>query len=1717
MRVRVLGEVRAGAAGEPVPVVNLRQRRILVALLLAGPPGLSVAELAGRVWDEGGGPASRVPTLRTYVQRLRATIEDGAGHLVTTRPGGYALAVADEDVDARAFALIVESARGELDPSRSEMLLDEALAAWGGPPFPGLEEPAWCAGEAARLEELHVEAQELRLSLRLDRGAGDVAADAELLLREHPYRERLRVLRALALYRAGRQADALADIAEHRRRLADELGVEVSTEVRDLELAILRQSPELDGPRRQGRRLRGYRLGSRIGMGAHSVVYRANQPSVGRDVAIKVVRRELANDRAYVRRFAIEAQTVARLSHPHIVPLHDYWREADQAYLVMRWVEGGSLEDTLRHGPLDVGRAATIVGQLASALDFAHRRGVVHRDVKPSNVLLDSDGNAFLGDFGIALVDGPDEEVPSLRAVGSPTFAAPEQFDDDAVGPPADVYALGVLLYVLVSGRAPWPGATDTLTLSRRHRSEPLPPLATGAPVLDGALDAVVARATAKSPEDRYPTAGALAADLAVAASSAPLPLTSDIVNPYLGLAAFGEPDAARFFGREALVARVVERLEPGAGVLLVGPSGCGKSSLVHAGVVPRLRGTADGPVVTSMVPGAGPVAALVQALQMVATEPAADLAALLARGVGAAEAARTACPGERVVLVVDQLEEVFTQCAAEEAEEFLAILAEGMETAGDDFRLLLTVRADFFDRPLDSRSFGSHVGDTVEPVRPLTADELVAAIVEPARAVGVVFTEPVLARLVADAAGGPGRLPLLQFALTRMFERRSGDRIDVSDYERVGGIAGALADAAEQRFAALSETDRDAVRRMMSRLVTVEDEVTRRREPRAEVEAVSGVSPALVDLLVGDRLLTLDRQPTSREPTVELVHEALLDAWPRLRGWVEQDRAVLAALSRLHADAAVWEAEGHDTELLYRGGRLASAEQLVTEATVGFSGVERDFVTEALRRREEEAARAAREQTAAQSRRRRRTLALAATSVLVVASLVAAVFGVASTRQASADRAAARFRDLVSTARTLQDTRTDVALLLAAEAYTQDPGPQAQGALLSALRRLDATVEVWGETRFRVGTAAGGCVNLPGPGVLVVQPQPNAIGAVEANPELLEVDLASRQVTRLEDQPLVCDVRRVPDPPADGATYLGELEDGTAAVVDASGATVATFPGWSGAFYLADGRIVARRGPAGESGPYHLLDEATGDPLGGPVFTGGQAWLSPGGSRIVVVGPIEERNFGATSVDLVDAETFEAVATLTDVVPASPPAWGPGDGLVALGDERGTLGLWRGGTGRRLLEAADVRAALVAISPDEETLAVSTGRGTVEYRDAGTGQVVDTVDPGQQVLMELEWIDGDRLAALGAGGVVSVLSRAEGGLGERGPRCCRAEEFSFVVPDGDPHPYAYYGHYETGGGRFVDLVTGEEVGTVDMGPYVFDPWASETRLSDGSAVLLKPSGEMLLVDRDGVLVADGPTPVHDLPERVPPMRPVPGPHGASRDDVLMQGVLEGEPGDIRVIETAVVHGRTLEVVAGPTPVELPEPAVSVTLHDGGVISAEYEDGDGFRYEFMDTSGVVLARAPSPVSVGWRALTGDHRYVVLADPTDDGVRVVDTVTEQVTVLPVNGEPQPPDMLSDSRFLLQTREGQYELWDAVGPTRIGAVADPGPFATTTPTVTPDERFVWIVLDGAWTRLPIDPQEWLTRACSLAGRALTEQEWRDFVPGDAPYRNACADAA
>src|SRR5262245_2952504 len=177
-----------------------------------------------------------------------------------------------------------------------------------------------------------------------------------------------------------------------------------------------------------GTEIKGYELLERIGAGGFGAVYRANQSTVGREVAVKVILPHFANQPDFIRRFETEAQLVARLEHLHIVPLYDYWREPDGAYLVMRWLRGGSLREALqRNGAFDLEETALLLDQISSGLALAHRHGIIHRDLKPGNILLDEDGNAYLGDFGIAkntAVPGGITEPDAI--VGSPDYLAPE-------------------------------------------------------------------------------------------------------------------------------------------------------------------------------------------------------------------------------------------------------------------------------------------------------------------------------------------------------------------------------------------------------------------------------------------------------------------------------------------------------------------------------------------------------------------------------------------------------------------------------------------------------------------------------------------------------------------------------------------------------------------------------------------------------------------------------------------------------------------------------------------------------------------------------------------------------------------------------------------------------------------------------------------------------------------------------------------------------------------------------------------------------------------------------------------------------------------------------------------------------------------------------------------------------------------------------------------
>jgi len=206
---------------------------------------------------------------------------------------------------------------------------------------------------------------------------------------------------------------------------------------------------EIGGEDLSGRAIRGYALGERIGHGGFGAVYRATQPVVEREVAVKIILPQYANHPEFIRRFEAEAQLVARLEHPHIVPLYDYWREPNVAFLVMRLLRGGGIRTVLEKGPLPVAEVLRLLEQIGRALGAAHRAGVVHRDLKPANVLLDEEQNAYLADFGIVKnLSNPNlEDLTQADAIiGSPAYISPEQIRSEFVRPQTDIYCLGVML-----------------------------------------------------------------------------------------------------------------------------------------------------------------------------------------------------------------------------------------------------------------------------------------------------------------------------------------------------------------------------------------------------------------------------------------------------------------------------------------------------------------------------------------------------------------------------------------------------------------------------------------------------------------------------------------------------------------------------------------------------------------------------------------------------------------------------------------------------------------------------------------------------------------------------------------------------------------------------------------------------------------------------------------------------------------------------------------------------------------------------------------------------------------------------------------------------------------------------------------------------------------------------------------------------------------------
>ena len=338
-------------------------------------------------------------------------------------------------------------------------------------------------------------------------------------------------------------------------------------------LSALKQLSSLEGTS-----VRDYQLKKLVGSGGFGQVYRAAQPSVEREVAIKVILPEFLDHADFVARFQAEARTVAKLEHPHIVPLYDYWQDDDGAFLVMRYIKGGSLRDRLEaDGALQQQDLGPILEQVCDALAAAHAEGVIHRDLKPENILVDERGQAYLTDFGIAKDLSGNSLTKTGGFIGSAAYLAPEQARAEPITPSTDIYTMGVLLYELLTGDHPFPDLT-TIQLIQHHMDEPLPH------VDPAALDDVIQHATAKDPDARPADVETFAAELRVALAS-----PTDEAEITLPTFATSDELAARpvFVGREADLAwldqQLAEALGSGGRVAFVaGGAGRGKTSLVN-------------------------------------------------------------------------------------------------------------------------------------------------------------------------------------------------------------------------------------------------------------------------------------------------------------------------------------------------------------------------------------------------------------------------------------------------------------------------------------------------------------------------------------------------------------------------------------------------------------------------------------------------------------------------------------------------------------------------------------------------------------------------------------------------------------------------------------------------------------------------------------------------------------------------------------------------------------------------------------------------------------------------------------------------------------------------------------------------------------------------------------------------------------------------------
>ena len=896
MRLSVLGHLEASVDDRPVALGGTKQRAVLAMLGLEANRAVTADRLIEGLWGEQP-PPSAAKMVQNYVWRLRKVLAGDGGAEIVTRGRAYELRIDRELVDVcRLERLVSEAARGS-EAGTPNGAAREALALFRGEPLADLADEPFASAEVRRLDELRLTAGELAIEAGLAAGRHfEVVGDVDALLAENPLRERLHAQRILALYRCGRQADALEAFRNARQTLVDEIGVEPSPELRRLHDAILRQDPSLDVAPAEAE------LPRELDAAAAPTL-------VGRDDELSVLRvcwqHAAAGAGALVTLVGAYGMGKTRLAAEIASDAHR---------------EGAAVLYAAGTGPPEAALAA--IARVREAR-------------RPALVVLDNvdrapaDVRAALRALGPAL-----GRLPALVLATGQEAAGLDRLEPQAslVLEPLDAESVRAIaaFYAPAGGGDLVP--VDTLLATSRGVARRVHEAASEWARREATrrVDAVAGRAAAGRTDARALEAELVGSVVELQSTRERASLAghdgedadAPVVCPYKGLATFDAEDAQYFFGRERLVAELVARLVGAPLLAVVGPSGSGKSSVLRAGLLPALAG--------GVLPGS---ANWTQALIRPGEQPM--------RALG--RATRRLARERRGVLAVDQFEELFTACQDEaEREEFVAALVRAARRGRGV--VVLAVRADFYGRCAAYPELSRLLGANHVLVGPMSRDELQRAIERPAQRVGLSVEPELVEALLTDVEGRPGALPLLSTALLELWRRRDGSRLRLAAYARSGGVQGAVARLAEDVFMQLDPAQQAEARKLLLRLAD-EDEsgaIVRRRIGLSELAGER--SAEVVARLADRRLLTVS------DGAVEVAHEALLREWPRLRAWLEEDTQGRRLHRRLTDDARAWDADARDPGALYRGARLASALDWAAGHEPELNATERAFLDDSRR-----------------------------------------------------------------------------------------------------------------------------------------------------------------------------------------------------------------------------------------------------------------------------------------------------------------------------------------------------------------------------------------------------------------------------------------------------------------------------------------------------------------------------------------------------------------------------------------------------------------------------------------------------------------------------------------------------------------------------------------------------------------------------------------------